>query len=52
MRESEIDRDRQADRARVTVNETTLGNGIRKCICHIGDSGVRVRFLRRWTKNT
>ena len=47
--EREIERERE--RARVTVNVATVGNVIPKCSCHTGDSGMRVRFLTRWTKN-
>ena len=35
----------------VIVNMATLGNVSHKSTCHTGDSGVRVRFLTRWTKN-
>ena len=42
---------RKKARESVTVNEATLGNVSPKSTCHTGDSGVSVRFLRRWTKN-
>ena len=30
----------------------TVGNVIPKCSCQKGDSGIRIRFLIRWTKNS
>ena len=51
MREREKERGRERERAGVIVNMATVGNVIPKCTCQAGDSGMRVRFLRRWTKN-
>ena len=55
MRERERERERGRERGREgereRVNVATVGNVIPKCSCQTGDSGVRVRFLRRWTKN-
>ena len=50
-KEKERERERERE-VRVIVNMATVGNAIPKCICHTGVSGMRVRFLRRWTKNT
>ena len=52
-REVKIERQwgREKERVSVIVNVATLGNVLPKSICHTGDSGVRVRFLRRRTKN-
>ena len=51
MREKKREGDRKRERVRVIVNVATVGNVIPKCSCQAGDSGMRVRFLRRWTKN-
>ena len=51
MRERKREREKERERARVIVNVATVGNIIPKCSCQAGDSGMRVRFLRRWTKN-
>ena len=45
------ERKRERDRERVTVNVATVGNVIPKSSCQTRDTGMRVRFLRRWTKN-
>ena len=57
MRERERERKREGyrkrerERARVIVNAATVGNVIPKCSCQTRDTGMRVRFLRPWTKN-
>ena len=52
-RQREIERERERERERESYSKR--GNTW-KCypqmICHTGVSGMRVRFLRRWTKNT
>ena len=49
-REREIEKERERERV-IVVNVATVGNVITKCSCQTGDSGMRVRFLRRWTQN-